>query len=116
MAFYFDEPSRTFSEYLLVPNLTRRGCTPDAVGLKTIGVHLVRQAGFLDDTVAGRDVLRHRQPDAERHNAQIDDDVHVGCAPCLRPVPPSHSLSASQAVSGGTTASLDVLKAEAGPR
>lgn len=35
MAYYFDEPSRTFSEYLLVPNLTRRDCTPDAVSLKT---------------------------------------------------------------------------------
>lgn len=35
MAFYFAEPSRTFSEYLLVPNLTRRDCTPDAVSLKT---------------------------------------------------------------------------------
>lgn len=34
MAFYFDEPSRTFSEYLLVPNLTRRDCTPDAVSLR----------------------------------------------------------------------------------
>ena len=33
MAFFFDEPSRTFNEYLLVPNLTRRGCTPDAVSL-----------------------------------------------------------------------------------
>jgi IMP dehydrogenase len=35
MAFFFDEPSRTFSEYLLVPNLTRRDGTPDAVSLKT---------------------------------------------------------------------------------
>jgi IMP dehydrogenase len=42
MAFYFDEPSRTFSEYLLVPNLTRRGCTPDAVGLKTPLVKFAR--------------------------------------------------------------------------
>lgn len=35
MAYYFAEPSRTFSEYLLVPNLTRRDCTPEAVSLKT---------------------------------------------------------------------------------
>ena len=41
MAFFFDEPSRTFNEYLLVPNLTRRGCTPDAVSLRT---PLVRHA------------------------------------------------------------------------
>ncbi len=31
MAYYFSEPSRTFSEYLLVPNLTTRECTPDKI-------------------------------------------------------------------------------------
>jgi len=35
MAFYFNEPSRTFSEYLLIPNLTTRDCTPDKVNLQT---------------------------------------------------------------------------------
>jgi IMP dehydrogenase len=34
MAFYYPEPSHTFAEYLLVPNLTRRECTPGAVSLK----------------------------------------------------------------------------------
>ncbi len=28
MAFYYKEDSRTFSEYLLVPNLTRKDCIP----------------------------------------------------------------------------------------
>jgi IMP dehydrogenase len=35
MAYYYNEPSRTFSEYLLIPNLTTRTCTPDSVSLKT---------------------------------------------------------------------------------
>ena len=35
MAFYYDEVSRTFSEYLLIPNLTRKDCVPTKVDLKT---------------------------------------------------------------------------------
>ncbi len=35
MAFYYNEPSRTFSEYLLVPNLSTKECIPDNVALKT---------------------------------------------------------------------------------
>ncbi len=35
MAFYFDEPSHTFNEYLLVPRLSGTGHTPDSVSLKT---------------------------------------------------------------------------------
>ena len=35
MAFYFDEPSRTFNEYLLVPGYTSSDCVPEAVSLKT---------------------------------------------------------------------------------
>lgn len=35
MAFYFNEPSRTFSEYLLLPNLTTRECTPENINLRT---------------------------------------------------------------------------------
>ena len=35
MAHVYDEPSRTFSEYLLIPNLTRKDCVPDNVNLKT---------------------------------------------------------------------------------
>ena len=33
MAFVYDEPSRTFGEYLLLPNLTTRACTPANVDL-----------------------------------------------------------------------------------
>lgn len=35
MAYYYTEPSRTFSEYLLLPNLTSKDCNPSAVSLKT---------------------------------------------------------------------------------
>ncbi|MDD6022036.1 MAG: IMP dehydrogenase [Oscillospiraceae bacterium] len=35
MAFYYDEPSRTFSEYLLIPGYTAPDCIPDNVSLKT---------------------------------------------------------------------------------
>ena len=35
MAYYFEEPSRTFSEYLLVPGYSSAECTPANVSLKT---------------------------------------------------------------------------------
>ena len=35
MAHYLPDLSRTFSEYLLVPNLTTRECIPDRVSLVT---------------------------------------------------------------------------------
>ena len=35
MAFYFQEPSRTFSEYLLVPGYSSSDCVPSKVSLKT---------------------------------------------------------------------------------
>ena len=35
MAYYFEEPSRTFGEYLLVPGYSSSQCIPDAVSLKT---------------------------------------------------------------------------------
>lgn len=35
MAFYFDEPSHTFGEYLLVPGYSSTKCVPDNVCLKT---------------------------------------------------------------------------------
>ncbi|MGL4289477.1 MAG: IMP dehydrogenase [Phreatobacter sp.] len=33
MAYIYDEPSRTFGEYLLIPNLTARDCLPERVNL-----------------------------------------------------------------------------------
>ena len=35
MAYYFSEPSRTFSEYLLVPGYSSADCIPYNVSLKT---------------------------------------------------------------------------------
>jgi IMP dehydrogenase len=42
MAYLYPEPSHTFSEYLLIPNLTRKDCAPAAVDLST---SLVRHRG-----------------------------------------------------------------------
>jgi IMP dehydrogenase len=33
VAFFYDDPSRTFNEYLLIPRYSGRGCTPDTVDL-----------------------------------------------------------------------------------
>ncbi len=35
MATYYNEPSRTFNEYLLLPNLTSKECTPQNINLRT---------------------------------------------------------------------------------
>ena len=35
MAFYYSEPSHTFSEYLLIPGYTSEACIPDNVSLRT---------------------------------------------------------------------------------
>ena len=35
MAYFYSEPSRTFSEYLLIPGYTSEECVPDRVSLKT---------------------------------------------------------------------------------
>ena len=35
MAYFFREPSRTFSEYLLVPGYSGANCSPDNVSLRT---------------------------------------------------------------------------------
>ena len=35
MAYYYSEPSRTFSEYLLIPGLTPENCRPENVSLRT---------------------------------------------------------------------------------
>ncbi len=35
MAHFIKEPSRTFSEYLLIPDLTKRNCIPSSVALRT---------------------------------------------------------------------------------
>lgn len=35
MAFYYEDVSRTFNEYLLIPNLTRKECVPSNINLRT---------------------------------------------------------------------------------
>ncbi|MCR5172041.1 MAG: IMP dehydrogenase [Treponema sp.] len=45
MAYYFEEPSHTFSEYLLVPGYSSADCIPDKVSLKTPVVKYNKKAG-----------------------------------------------------------------------
>ncbi len=45
MAYYFDEPSHTFGEYLLIPGYSSAECTPDNVSLKTPVVKFNKKSG-----------------------------------------------------------------------
>ncbi|MBD5412362.1 MAG: IMP dehydrogenase [Treponema sp.] len=45
MAYFFDEPSHTFDEYLLVPGYTSENCIPSNVSLKTDIVRYNKKAG-----------------------------------------------------------------------
>lgn len=45
MAYYFEEPSHTFGEYLLVPGYSSAECIPDRVSLKTPVVKFNKKAG-----------------------------------------------------------------------
>ena len=48
MAFYYDEPAHTFSEYLLVPGYSSSECVPANVDLRTPLVKFKKEhsAGF----------------------------------------------------------------------
>ncbi|MBO4403841.1 MAG: IMP dehydrogenase, partial [Treponema sp.] len=45
MAYYYEEPSHTFGEYLLIPGYTSADCIPDNVSLKTPVVRFNKKAG-----------------------------------------------------------------------
>ena len=45
MAYFFEEPSHTFGEYLLVPGYSSAECTPDNVSLRTPLVKFNKKAG-----------------------------------------------------------------------
>ena len=45
MAYYFEEPSHTFGEYLLVPGYSSADCVPDKVSLRTPIVKYNKKAG-----------------------------------------------------------------------
>ena len=52
MAHYFDEPSHTFSEYLLVPSYSSAACSPQNVSLKTaVCRHRVGEASPLNMSI-----------------------------------------------------------------
>ena len=45
MAFFYEEPSRTFGEYLLIPGYTSAECIPEHVTLRTPVVRYNKKAG-----------------------------------------------------------------------
>ena len=47
MAYYYDEPSHTFSEYLLVPGYSGPNCIPGNVSLKTPLVKFKKEKNLL---------------------------------------------------------------------
>jgi IMP dehydrogenase len=49
MAYYFEEPSHTFGEYLLVPGYTSADCTPERVTLRTPIAKFNKKAGKKSD-------------------------------------------------------------------
>src|SRR5574344_1234904 len=49
MAYYFEEPSHTFGEYLLVPGYTSADCIPERVTLRTPIAKFNKKAGEKSD-------------------------------------------------------------------
>lgn len=49
MAYYYDEPSHTFGEYLLIPGYTSADCVPEHVSLRTPVVRYNKKAGESSD-------------------------------------------------------------------
>lgn len=70
MAFIYDEPSRTFGEYLLIPNLTTKEAVPERVSLET---PLVRFRGEPGDPTASP--LSIHVPVASALMQSVSDDV-----------------------------------------
>lgn len=70
MAFIYDEPSRTFGEYLLVPNLTTKSCVPSAVSLRA---PVARFKGEPSDSSASR--LTINVPVASAVMQSVSDDT-----------------------------------------
>ena len=71
MAYYYPDPSHTFSEYLLVPGYTSEECVPDRVSLKTplvkyrkgqedCPISLPRRAGFRSSSARNPSKARRR--------------------------------------------------------
>ena len=45
MAYFYEEPSHTFGEYLLIPGYTSAECIPEIVSLKTPVVRFNKKSG-----------------------------------------------------------------------
>ena len=74
MAYYYSEPSRTFSEYLLVPNLTTKECVPNNVTLRTpIIKHKVGEKSTIELNIPVASAIMQ---------AVSDDNMAIGLAKC----------------------------------
>jgi IMP dehydrogenase len=74
MAYYYSEPSRTFSEYLLVPNLTTKECMPNNVVLKTpIIKHKLGEKSALELNIPVASAIMQ---------SVSDDNMAIGLAKC----------------------------------
>lgn len=74
MAYYYSEPSRTFSEYLLVPNLTTKECVPNNVALKTpIIKHKAGEKSTLELNIPVASAIMQ---------SVSDDNMAIGLAKC----------------------------------
>ncbi len=74
MAYYYSEPSRTFSEYLLVPNLTTKECMPNNVALKTpIVKHKAGEKPTLELNIPVASAIMQ---------SVSDDNMAIGLAKC----------------------------------
>jgi IMP dehydrogenase len=74
MAYYYSEPSRTFSEYLLVPNLTTKECIPNNVVLKTpIVKHKAGEKPTLELNIPVASAIMQ---------SVSDDNMAIGLAKC----------------------------------
>ncbi|HEY5585796.1 MAG TPA: IMP dehydrogenase [Ruminiclostridium sp.] len=70
MAYFYSEPSRTFSEYLLVPNLSTKSCMPCNVVLKTpIVKHKVGEQSTLELNIPVASAIMQSVSD---HNMAIE--------------------------------------------
>ena len=74
MAFYFEEPSRTFNEYLLVPGYSSAECRAENVSLKTPLV--AGQTGYSEK--------RYRIFQKSPYQYRFHGNVFLGCAGARR--------------------------------
>ena len=90
MAFYYSEPSHTFSEYLLVPGYSSAECIPDRVSLKTPVVKYKKGEELEDSIVELCEALAAREATIEETKEEIAKTKGFDvCGKCGQHVEPS---------------------------